>query len=253
MNTGAYPPIIQLMEVAQGIHHFPTGPFNWYVLEEAGRLTLVDAGFPGHFGVFEDGLRRLGRQMKDVEAVVLTHAHADHMGFAERVARAAGAPVFIHAADVAASRRAWQLPWFALLGNAWRPFTGSMLGRAIANGVFRYAPVSNARAVRDGEVLQVPGRPQVIHTPGHTPGEIALFLPERRVLISGDTLVTRDLFSGATGAPRLTPPSLNGDYREAQRSLGRLRELGRVTILPGHGSPWAGEMGEAIEGALRQT
>lgn len=68
------------MELAKGIYHFPTGPFNWYVIEEGGRLTLVDAGFPGHFGVFSDGVRSIGREMKDVEAVILSHAHADHMG-----------------------------------------------------------------------------------------------------------------------------------------------------------------------------
>jgi hypothetical protein len=44
------------VELAKGVHHFPTGPFNWYVTEEGSRLTLVDAGFPGHFGVLEEGL-----------------------------------------------------------------------------------------------------------------------------------------------------------------------------------------------------
>jgi len=48
------------MELINGIHHFETGPFNWYVIEESGRLTLVDAGFPGHYRVFLDGLRSIG-------------------------------------------------------------------------------------------------------------------------------------------------------------------------------------------------
>lgn len=45
------------MEVAPGIHHFDTNPFNWYLIEEGGRFTLVDAGFPGHHRVFLQGPR----------------------------------------------------------------------------------------------------------------------------------------------------------------------------------------------------
>lgn len=239
------------MEVAKGIHHFPTGPFNWYVIEEAGRLTLVDAGFPGHYDVFREGLRSIGRELKDIEAVILTHAHADHMGFADTVAKGAKVPVFIHEKDVTASRRALQLPWFALLSNAWRPFMANVLGRAIANGVFSMAHVSNPQPFQDGDILDVPGRPHVIHTPGHTPGEVSFYLPAQGVLISGDTLVTRDLYSGRVGSPQLTRPRLNDDYAEARKSVHRLKDLGRVTMLPGHGQPWEGEIAEAISIALQ--
>lgn len=202
------------MELANGIHYFPTGPFNWYVIEEARRITLVDAGFPGHFGNFQKGLESMGRELKDVEAVILTHAHADHMGFADRVAKAAKAPVFIHEKDVAASRSVMQLPWSALLSNAWRPFMAATLGQAIVNGVFSMAHVSNPHPFKDGDVLDVPGRPHVLHTPGHTPGEVAFYVPAQQVLISGDTLVTRDLYTGGDGL-QLTRPRLNDDYAEA--------------------------------------
>lgn len=47
------------MELYPGIHHFETGPFNWYVVEEDGRLTLIDAGFPGHYSIFRDGLDQM--------------------------------------------------------------------------------------------------------------------------------------------------------------------------------------------------
>lgn len=238
---------------ARGIHHFPTGPFNWYVIEEASRLTLVDAGFPGHYRVFQEGLRAIGRTMKDVDAVVLTHAHADHTGFAERVRREAGARVFVHGGDLAMAKSVLQLPWFGLLSNAWRPFTASMLARAALNGVFTMPSLSTAEAMKDGEILDVPGRPHVVHVPGHTPGEVALFLPERGVLLSGDTMVTLDLFSGRAGGPQLPHRLLNGDDLAARRSLDRLRELGRVTMLPGHGPAWTGLAAEAIELARRDA
>lgn len=241
---------VSIMELAQGVHHFQTDPFNWYVIEEAGRLTLVDAGFPGNFAVFRDGIRSIGRDIKDVEAVILTHAHADHMGFADTVANAAKAPVYIHRNDVVAAQRVLELPWSALLSNAWRPYMAGMLSKAVMNGVFSSAHVARPQPIEEGAVLDIPGRPNVIHTPGHTAGEVSFFLPIQRVLISGDTLVTRDLYTGRFGHPQLTRPRLNDDYNEARKSLDRLKELGDIIMLPGHGRPWRGNISEAIAMAL---
>ena len=235
------------MEVAPGVHHFDTDPFNWYLIEEGGRLTLVDAGFPGHYRVFQEGLKSLGRSVQDVEAIVITHAHADHTGFAERVRRETGAPVYVHAADRTALGRVLHLPWAALLGNAWRPFGFSILGRATLAGIFSMPHVTQARTFQDGEVLDVPGRPQILHLPGHTAGESVLFLPERGVLLSGDALLTRDLITGEYGPPQVCRSVLNDDDKAARRSIDRLGELGQVTILPGHGRPWSGHIGQALE------
>ena len=238
------------MQITPNIHHFDTRPFNWYVIEESSRLTLVDAGFPGHYQTFLDGLKSIGRALKDVEAIILTHAHADHTGFAEKVRRATNAPVFIHQADAAKVQRVLQLPWVGLLSNAWRPYTATMLGTAVYNGVFTFPHVSKVFEFNDGDVLDVPGRPHVFHTPGHTPGEVAFYLPDREVLISGDTLVTQDLYTGRAIEPQVPRDWLNYDFKQAQNSLARLKDIGKTTILPGHGKPWTGEISAAIESAL---
>lgn len=230
------------MQVAPHIHHFDTAPFNWYLIEEGGRLTLVDAGFPRHHRTLLTGLAELGRNEADIEAIVITHAHADHVGFAERVRRASGAPVFAHADDMAALRRPLRLPWGGLLRNAWHPFTASMLARAVRAGIWRATTVAEAQPVRDGQVLDVPGRPHVVHLPGHTPGQIALHLPQHGVLLSGDALLTRHLLTGASGPPAVAPAALTHDLPTARRSAARTRELGRVTLLPGHGEPWTGDL-----------
>lgn len=229
------------------ITHFDTGAFNWYVISEGGRLTLVDAGFPGHFRIFLKGIRELGYEVNDVAAIILTHAHADHMGFIERLRRASKAPVYVHAADRHAAQRPLQLPWRGLLSNAWRPYVARILTYAAGQGVFTMPGITTLVTMADGAQLDVPGRPTVLHLPGHTPGEVALFLPESKVLLSGDTLVTRHLLTGAHGQPQLTPHILNHDAEGARRSLDRLRELGPITLLPGHGKAWHGQAADAVE------
>ena len=53
-------------EIAGGgyVYHFDTGPFNWYVIRQDGRLTVVDAGFPGHYATFLRGIRALGCEVR---------------------------------------------------------------------------------------------------------------------------------------------------------------------------------------------
>ena len=241
------------MEIATGIHKFESGPFNWYLIEENGRFTLVDAGFPGHHTIYKKGLQSLGKSDKDIEAIVLTHAHADHIGFAERVRKETGVTVFVHKEDATMACRPLQLPWFGLLSNAWRAYTAKMLGVAIVNGVFSMPHLTKVVTVENGQTLDIPGRPLILHTPGHTDGEIALLLENRKVLLSGDTIVTRNLLTGEVGQPQIVNPILTNNYGQATRSLDLLREIGQVTMLSGHGSPWQGKMSDAVEIALENS
>jgi glyoxylase-like metal-dependent hydrolase (beta-lactamase superfamily II) len=238
------------MEIANKVHKFESGPFNWYLIEENGRFTLVDAGFPGHYRVFKNGLESLGKSSKDIEAIVLTHAHADHIGFAEKVRKETGVPVFVHSEDAKMAYRPLQLPWFGLLSNAWRKYTATMLGVAMINGVFTLPHLTKVETISDGQVLDIPGRPRVLHTPGHTNGEVSLLLEDRNIIITGDTLVTRNLLTGELGQPQIVNPILTNNYKQAMRSLDLLKEVGHVTMLSGHGSPWVGNMKEAVNIAL---
>ena len=69
-------------EVAPGVHRIEDAYTNWYLIEDDGRLTIVDAGVPTSWASLEQALPRLGRSRSDIAAIVLTHAHFDHVGFA---------------------------------------------------------------------------------------------------------------------------------------------------------------------------
>lgn len=235
------------MEAHQQVHKFDTGPFNWYLIEQDSRFTLVDAGFPSHYSILKNGLRQLGKSIDDVEAIIITHAHADHTGFAAALSRDARIPVYIHREDAAAVSKVLQLPWYGLLSNAWRPYIRKLLLHATFNGVFTMPTLPKVQTIQHDQILEVPGRPHVLHLTGHTAGQIALFLPEREILLSSDALVTRNLLTGVDGDPQLPHRVLSDDDDEARRSLERLRGLGKLTMLPGHGNAWHGDLDQLID------
>ena len=85
-----------------------------------------------------------------------------------------------------------------------------------------------------------------MHIPGHTPGSAALFLESRRVLLTGDSLVTRNPLTGRIG-PQIMPAGLNRDTAQALASLSALENLNAGIILPGHGDPWHGPISQAAQ------
>lgn len=92
------------MEIARGIRRIGPGLVNSYLLEEAGEVTIVDAGLPGYWKNLPAELTAMGRSLADVRALVLTHAHSDHIGFAERIRSERGVPVSVHKADALLAR-----------------------------------------------------------------------------------------------------------------------------------------------------
>src|SRR3712207_5707082 len=86
--------------VAEGVHRVEDAYTNWYLVEDGSRLTVVDAGVPTSWGSFTGALNQLGFSPADVDAIVLTHAHFDHVGFAEKARSELGVPVWVHDADV---------------------------------------------------------------------------------------------------------------------------------------------------------
>jgi glyoxylase-like metal-dependent hydrolase (beta-lactamase superfamily II) len=237
--------------VADGVHRVGENAVNWYLIEEGGRLTVVDAGLPAHWNSLLSALSALGRSRGDVEALVLTHAHFDHVGFAERARRELGVPVYVHENDAPLAARPWMyfsecspMPYFVRYG------TWTNLVSFVRAGALVTPPVRIVRRFGDEDTLDVPGSPRVVFTPGHTLGHVALHLPERGVVISGDALVTYDPYTGMRG-PRVVARAATADSERALDSLAPLAATGADVILPGHGEPYYGGAEKAATEARR--
>jgi len=228
------------VEVAPGVRRLGPGLVNVYLLEEAGEVTIVDAGAPGYWNDLPAELAAMGRTMGDVRALVLTHAHADHVGFAERLRRERRVPVRVHELDEALARR----PGTPNLDERKiRPFALRFIAFALTHGMVRTTPILEVATFGDGATLDVPGAPRVIHVPGHSEGSAVLHVPARDVAFIGDAFATLNVLSGDRG-PRLSP--FNADIRRAYESLARLDRLEARVALPGHGEPWTGGIAEAL-------
>lgn len=151
----------------------------------------------------------LGRHGLTAKMIVITHAHIDHIGGAGKLRRITGAPVYMHEADKMLSDRLdEQARWL----NMEAPEDPGI-----------DVPVQEGDVLRAGAI-----EARVLHTPGHTPGSISLYVPAENKLIAGDTLFRRSI--GRTDLP-------GGDSAQILNSIrGKLYTLPEETVvIPGHG------------------
>ena len=237
--------------VADGVVRLGTELVNWYLVEDEGRVTIVDAGAPKYRPQLDRGLALLGRRTKDVAAVVLTHGHSDHIGFAEPVRAELNVPVLVHRDDArltttgkAPSGNEASLVPYLRYGHAWK-----LLAHLVSSGFPKH--VREVTTFEDGTELDVPGRPRALLTPGHTAGHVCFWLESRGVLVMGDLLCTRNPLTGARG-PQLMPTAFNLSNATIFDSLSKVASLDARVLVFGHGEPWTDGTAEAVRRA-RET
>jgi glyoxylase-like metal-dependent hydrolase (beta-lactamase superfamily II) len=238
--------------VAAGIHRiaiptpFAVGRVNVYLIEDE-PLTLVDTG-PNSATSFDEltiGLAGLGHALEDIELVVLTHQHIDHLGLVSIVAQRSGAEVAT--LDVAVpyvegySKEAQKDDEFArsvMLRNGIPQDVVSALS-AVSQAFRAWGSSAEVtRVLHEGQEMRFRDRVlHVHHRPGHSPTDTIFHDRERRILIAADHLLGH-----ISSNPLITRPT-DGSTERPQalvtylRSLESTRKMDVDLVLPGHGDP----------------
>jgi glyoxylase-like metal-dependent hydrolase (beta-lactamase superfamily II) len=229
------------MKLGPHLHRIGNDIVAVYLVDTADGVTVIDAGLPGLWRELLAELSLMGRTLADVKGVILTHGDADHLGFAERLRRDHGVPIFVHAGD-ADRAKGGKKP-----ANAKQSMKlGALLGFAaysIRKGGLRTNFLTEVVEVHDGETLDLPGAPRIIGLPGHSAGSIAIHVPLADAVFVGDGLTTRHVLTGQMGPQ---PAPFTDEPEQAIASLRALLPTGATWVLPGHGTPWNGGVAAAV-------
>ncbi|MFN2561021.1 MAG: MBL fold metallo-hydrolase [Jatrophihabitans sp.] len=234
-----------VIEVADDVFLGRGTDVNWILLRDGDAVTLIDAGYPGDAGRLEASLRALGRRPEDVRAILLTHAHIDHLGGAAQLARRYGTPVYTDAREAAHVRREHleQAGPMDLAANLWRPTLWPWLGRVLRVGAAKNARIPSAQPFAASGALDLPGRPVPVPTRGHTSGHTAYHLPDVGAVVTGDELVTGHAVTGHVG-PHTLPAFFNSG--DPVTALAAIETLDADLVLPGHGDALRRPIAEAV-------
>lgn len=189
------------------LKNFVVGPLenNTYLIycDSTKRGVLIDPAF----GSYEKVIPFLEKEKIQLEAILLTHSHWDHIGNVKKIKDKTGAKLYIHKADSK---------------NLNNPGTDKIPSFEKIEGV------KEDSFLKDGDKIKVGNiEIEVIHTPGHTPGSVCYYIEKENILISGDTL-----FAGSMG--NINSPTAVADFM--WDSLKRLSKLPPKTkVYPGHG------------------
>ena len=240
---------MRLSAITDNIHFAQTDLVNWTLVTGDEGVILIDAGFPGQRDEVLGSLRELGFQAADVQAILLTHAHVDHLGTAIWFAKTLGTPVYCHAGEVGHAKREYleQVSPLDLLTHAWNPRYLAWSATIAAKGALVREGIPTTRALTEDVAATLPGSPLPIPSPGHTGGHCSYLFGD--VLVAGDAVITGHPVSTRRG-PQLLPQMFNHDQDGCLRSLAALGLLDSQVLLPGHGPQWRGPIREAVELAV---
>jgi hydroxyacylglutathione hydrolase len=222
-------------EVADGVWRVRGGfpiRVNVFLIADGDGVTLFDSGIQQ----MSDAVRRAAAEIGPIKRIVLGNSHADHRGGAPSL----GAPVLCHPDERADAEG----------DGGWHYFDFNrlfLLGRPLARRTVRSwdaGPVRVSDTLADGDEL---AGFRVVHLPGHSPGLIALWREDDRLVLSNDVFALFEAQTGLPGKPRIPHPAFNSNTESACVSARKLAALEPATAWPGHYGPLTGDVRAQLE------
>jgi glyoxylase-like metal-dependent hydrolase (beta-lactamase superfamily II) len=237
-----------LKAVTESVHLAHGEAVNWLLVTDDSGVMLVDAGYPGDRADVLSSLQQLGYQPGDVRAILLTHAHIDHLGSAIWFAKTHGTPVYCHADEVGHAKREYleQASPLDIALHIWKPRWAVWTAHVLRNGGLIREGIPTTQPLTAEVAARLPGQPMAIPTPGHTGGHCSYLIDG--ILASGDALVTGHPLLSRSG-PQLLPALFSHDQDGCIRSLAALALLDTEVLVPGHGDVWRGPIRQATDAA----
>lgn len=226
------------MELAPNLHRIGNDIVAAYLVTDEQGVTVIDAGLPGHYADLVAELANINKTVDDIKGLILTHGDSDHIGFAERLRREQGVPVYVHEGDADRAKGGTKGTG---KGGRMGLATFGFFAYALRKGGAKTTYLTEVVEVHDGDVLNLPGNPRIIGLPGHSEGSIAIHVPAVDAVFVGDGLTTRHVLTGKTGPQ---PAPFTDEPEQAIASLSKLPEA--TWVLPGHGAPWNRGVAEAV-------
>ncbi|MEW6619636.1 MAG: MBL fold metallo-hydrolase [bacterium] len=190
-----------------------------YLIVENNGVALIDTGMMGDYKKIASQMKQQGFQIEDINYIILTHCHSDHTANVKKIQDISHATLIAHEAEKPYIEQTAKLQYSSF---------GKRVGWGILNTLFAIKGIRVDKTVDDGDILEIFGGLQVIHTPGHTPGSMALYQPDRKVLFSGDSLINEGKLAVCQGF-------YNIDDHELSESVKKLRDIEIDIICVGHG------------------
>ncbi|WP_017688562.1 MBL fold metallo-hydrolase [Paenibacillus sp. PAMC 26794] len=203
------------MEISKGIAmlqlDFEGNIIHPVLIWDEEMVVLIDTGFPGQYDDLCIALEKIGVPISQLKAVILTHQDVDHIGCLPEILQECGSQVKIYAHELDKPYIEGQLP-------------------LLKDSHLEHPPMGKVNeTVTDGQELPFCGGIRVIHTPGHTPGHISLYLMDSKTLIAGDSMYSVDGMLGGIHEPTTL------DTETARFSLKKYIELDITSVICYHG------------------
>ncbi|GAB3244492.1 MBL fold metallo-hydrolase [Arthrobacter pigmenti] len=231
-------------EVADSVFYVSGPASNWVVVRDGQEFSLFDCGYPKDSLRLKESLAYLGLAVPSATALLVTHAHNDHIGSARALA-GLGVPVWCSSAELPnlTGHSRHQVGLHDIYPHLWKPrFVGWTWKAVLAGGLHSCTlPSESVRTFSESPgSIDVPGFPVPVPTPGHTPGHTSYALPGSGVLIAGDAVVTGHPVSLSCG-PQMLHDVYHSDPAAALSSASGVSGLDIESVIPGHGPVCSGE------------